>query len=55
MDNYIDTPIEEFLAIYKGLDRYAQREVLELAESLSCEARVAADERRLRRAAAADE
>jgi hypothetical protein len=33
-DDYPDVPLEEFLAVFKRLTKYAQREVLDLAESL---------------------
>ncbi len=34
-DDYPDIPREEFLAVYEGLTKYAQREVRDLAECLS--------------------
>lgn len=34
-DDYPDTPLEEFLAVYERLSRYAKREVHDLAVSLS--------------------
>ena len=34
-DDYPDVPLEEFLALYEGLTKYAQREVHDLAESLA--------------------
>jgi hypothetical protein len=34
-DDYPDTPLEEFLALYERLTKYAQREVHDLAESLA--------------------
>jgi len=34
-DDYPDTPLEEFLAVYERLTKYAQREVHDLAESLA--------------------
>lgn len=43
-DDYPDVPLEEFLAVYKGLSKYAQREVLDLAESLSAGRYMAEDD-----------
>lgn len=40
-DEYPDTPLEEFLAVYERLTKYAKREIHDLAESLAasgCEA-----------------
>jgi hypothetical protein len=37
-DDYPDVPFEEFLAVFKRLSKYAQREVADLAESLATEA-----------------
>jgi hypothetical protein len=34
-DDYPDTSLEEFLAVYRRLSKYAQREVHDLAESLA--------------------
>ena len=34
-DDYPDTPLEEFLAVYERLSKYAQREVHDLAASLA--------------------
>jgi hypothetical protein len=34
-DDYPDPPLEEFLAVYGRLSRYAKREVHDLAESLA--------------------
>jgi len=34
-DDYPDTPLEEFLAVYEGLTKYAKREIHDLAESLA--------------------
>jgi hypothetical protein len=34
-DDYPDVPLEEFLAVYTRLSKYAQREVHDLAESLA--------------------
>jgi hypothetical protein len=34
-DDYPDTPLEEFLALYERLTKYAKREVHDLAESLA--------------------
>jgi hypothetical protein len=34
-DDYPDVPLEEFLAVYKRLSKFAQREVLDLAECLA--------------------
>ena len=34
-DDYPDTPLEEFLALYERLTKYAKREIHDLAESLS--------------------
>lgn len=39
-DDYPDTPLEEFLAVYERLTKYAQREVHDLAESLVATIRV---------------
>ena len=33
-DDYPDASLEEFLAVYRRLSKYAQREVHDLAESL---------------------
>lgn len=40
-DDYPDVPQEEFLAVYEGLTKYAQREVHDLAECLSLGSRKA--------------
>jgi hypothetical protein len=34
-DDYPETPLEEFLAVYERLTRYAKREIQDLAESLA--------------------
>jgi hypothetical protein len=34
-DDYPDTPLDEFLAVYLGLTKYAKREIHDLAESLA--------------------
>jgi hypothetical protein len=34
-DDYPDVPVEEFLAVFKRLTKYARREVFDLAESLA--------------------
>jgi len=34
-DDYPDTPLEDFLAVYERLSKYAKREVHDLAESLA--------------------
>jgi hypothetical protein len=34
-DDYPDTPLEEFLALYERLSKYAKREIHDLAESLA--------------------
>ena len=34
-DNYPETPLEEFLAVYERLTKYAKREIQDLAESLA--------------------
>lgn len=34
-EDYPDVPLEEFIAVYKRLTKYAQREVLDLAECLA--------------------
>lgn len=34
-DDYPDTPLEEFLAVYERLSKYARREVHDLAECLA--------------------
>jgi len=34
-DDYPDTPLDEFLAVYERLTKYAQREVRDLAQSLA--------------------
>jgi len=33
-DDYPDVPLDEFLAVYKRLSKYARREIHDLAESL---------------------
>jgi len=40
-DDYPDTPLEEFLAVYERLSKYAQREIHDLAESLVADGCVA--------------
>jgi hypothetical protein len=34
-DDYPETPLEEFLAVYERLTKYAKREIHDLAESLA--------------------
>lgn len=34
-DDYPDTPLEEFLAVYERLTKYAKREIHDLAQSLA--------------------
>ena len=34
-DDYQETPLEEFLAVYERLTKYAKREIQDLAESLA--------------------
>jgi hypothetical protein len=34
-DDYPETPLEEFLAVYERLSKYAKREIHDLAESLA--------------------
>jgi hypothetical protein len=34
-DDYPDTPVDEFLAVYEQLTKYAQREIRDLAQSLA--------------------
>ena len=34
-DDYPDTPLDEFLAVYERLTKYAQREIRDLAQSLA--------------------
>jgi hypothetical protein len=34
-DDYPDAPLEEFLALYERLTKYAKREIHDLAESLA--------------------
>ena len=34
-DDYPETPVEEFLALYERLTKYAKREIQDLAESLA--------------------
>jgi hypothetical protein len=33
-DDYPDTPLDEFLAVYERLTKYAKREIHDLAQSL---------------------
>ncbi|MEP7193715.1 MAG: hypothetical protein ABI903_12710 [Actinomycetota bacterium] len=40
-DDYPDTPLEEFLALYERLTKYAKREIHDLAESLAAGERTA--------------
>ena len=34
-DDYPETPLEEFLAVYERLTKYAKREIHDLAQSLA--------------------
>jgi len=34
-DDYPDPPLEDFLAVYQGLTKYAKREIHDLAQSLA--------------------
>ena len=34
-DDYPDTPVEEFFAVYERLTKYAKREIHDLAQSLA--------------------
>ena len=34
-DDYPDTPVDEFLAVYEKLTKFAQREIRDLAQSLA--------------------
>jgi hypothetical protein len=40
-DDYPDTPLEEFLALYERLTKYAKREIHDLAQSLATSGYVA--------------
>lgn len=40
-DEYPETPLEEFLAVYERLTKYAKREIHDLAQSLATSESVA--------------